>query len=167
MEVELGIVGIKMKETTLFPEKISNLCVLLFLGGARELKLMYNHSGLIKSLDYHLSCKEKEKSIFVRKDNKLIRNELIGYISKFFPEKKTNETWALCKIFKGQLKTGDKVQVLTNGPFFYKNQKCISISKIIHLGISVGRYMIKIFVAKKGNIIITKGLENHSQKNGS
>ena len=166
MEIELGIVGIKMKETTLFPEKISNLCVLLFLGGVRDLKLMYNHSGLINSLGYHLSCKEKEKSIFFRKDNKLIRNELIGYISKFFPEKKPNETWALCKIFNGQLKTGDKVQVLTNGPFFYKNQRCISISKIIHLGISVGRYIIKIFVAKKGNIIITKGLENHSQKNG-
>jgi 116 kDa U5 small nuclear ribonucleoprotein component len=166
MEVELGIFGIKMKELSLFPEKIVNLCVLLFLGGSREVKLMYNHSGMINCLVYHLSCRNKNKSLSIKKNRKTIKNELIGYISNFFPEKKTNEAIALCKIFDGKLKTGDKIQVLTDEPFYYKNQKCISVCKIIHLRISIGRYMIKIFIATKGNIVFIKGLENNCKKNG-
>ncbi len=73
---------------------------------------------------------------------------------------------ALCKIFNGKLKTGDKIQVLTDEPFYYKNQKYISICKIIHLRISIGRYMIKIFIANKGNLVLIKGLGNNCKKNG-
>jgi len=166
IETELGVFGIKINEFSLSSERVFNLCISLFLGGCREVKLVHNHSGIIKSINYHIVTNKKRIDTKLSKNKILKKKADIGYIMNFFFNKKSNKTMAICKILNGKIKIMDKVKILTSEPFFYKGQKYFSFCQVKRIYISLGRYTIKITKALEGMLVFISGFEFNSKKNG-
>ena len=166
VEIEMGIYGFKIKDISLSSESVLNFCICLFLGGCRDTKLVYNHSGIINSINNHISSLKKSSLFQSELSHPSDKKRKIGYITKFSFQKNGKGTLALCKILNGKIKVKDKVRVVTNESFFYKNQKFFSFCQINDLMISVGRYTINLSVAPAGSLILINAFENECKKNG-
>lgn len=166
IETELGIYGIRLKEFSFSSEKVCNLCISLFLGGCRDVKLVYNHSGIIASLSYHISSNRKTANLTSINEKNLNINSKTGLIINSFFQKNSNKTVSLCKILNGKIKTMDKVRVVTSEAYFYKNQRYFSVCQIKSIIISIARYTIKIRTGQKGMIVFINGFEFNTKENG-
>jgi len=166
IETELGIYGIGFKDFFISTERLLNLCLTLFLGGCRDTKLIYNHSGFINSLVNHISWNENKSRENSIKNLTLNETRTIGHVVNFSHQKNSGGTLALCKVLNGNVCIGDKVRVLTNENFFYSNQKYYSICKIKKIAISVSKYTINISTISMGILAFIKGFEFKIKKSG-
>ena len=166
IEIELGIYGIGFKDFPKSTERLLNLCLTLFLGGCRDIKLIYNHSGFVNSLSYHIPSGGSFSGMkFI---NNKILNEIqeIGCIVNFSHQKNPGKTLAVCKVLNGKVRIGDKVRVLTTESFFYYHQRYFSICQIKKMAISVSKYTISISTISTGILAFIKGFEFKLKKNG-
>jgi translation elongation factor EF-G len=161
---EIGIHDLNLKEITSCRNNLISYCMALFFGGCRDLKIISNHTGLISSINEHLSHFENEKKFLWPKFFKKKKN-FIGYIGKIFPNHPEKCKFiALTRIFKGRIKSKNFVSLISEGHevYFEQNFRCFSMIKKIFL--PVGRYSIKIPKVYAGSLVFLDGIENLIKK---
>jgi len=98
VEIEMGIYGFKIKDISLSSESVLNFCICLFLGGCRDTKLVYNHSGIINSINNHISSLKKSSLFKSELSHPSDKKRKIGYITKFsFQKKMEKGHWLFAK----------------------------------------------------------------------